>query len=122
MRAVTAAIQPPKKLAPYDPRRALGRLAIALVVATLTTQPLSLRFGTMVQLLGGWDAGGLAMLLAAWTTIARADADKTRVRASAEDPGRRTVYFIVTFTSFVTLFAATFASRHLKSVADPGQS
>jgi uncharacterized membrane protein len=71
----------------------------------------------MVQLLGGWDAGGLAMLIAAWTTIARADADKTRVRAGAEDPGRRTVYFIVTFTSSVTLFAATFVSRHVKAAS-----
>ncbi|MGO8999590.1 MAG: DUF1345 domain-containing protein, partial [Polyangiaceae bacterium] len=69
-----------------------------------------------------WDAGGIAMLLAAWTIITRADAAKTRLRAGAEDPGRRTVYFFVTLTSFVTIFAATLVSRHVKSVAAAGES
>ena len=37
-------------------------------------------------------------------------------------PGRRAVYFLVIFTSFVTLFTATFVSRHLKSLAAQGES
>ena len=119
---MTAAAPIPKKLAPYDPRRALGRLAVAVVVATLTTELLSTRFSLPVQLLGGWDAGGLAMLAISWTTLSRADAVKTRARAGAEDPGRRMVYLIVTFTSFVTLFAATVVSRHVKAVAAAGES
>jgi uncharacterized membrane protein len=109
--------RPPKKLAPYDPRRALGRLAIAVVVATLTAQIVSFWASGVVQLLAGWDAGGLAMLIAAWALIVRADASSTQLRAGAEDPGRRTVYFLVTVTSFVTIFAATYVARHLHSVA-----
>ena len=118
---MTVVAPKPKRLSPYDPRRALGRLGAALVVATLVSQIVSLRFSLPVQLLGGWDAGGLAMLILAWTTIASSDAAKTQARAGAEDPGRRTVYFLVTLTSFVTIFAATVLSRHLKKVAAEGE-
>jgi uncharacterized membrane protein len=113
---------PPKKLAAFDPRRAIGRLALAFVIAALVIQALSFHFGLAVQLLGGWNAGGVAMLAAAWATIARADAATTRARAGADDPGRRMVYVIVVLTSFVTLFAATLVSRHLKSVAAAGEA
>ena len=116
-----AAPTKPRRLAPYDPRRAVGRLGVALVVALFTTEVLSIRFGVPVQLLGGWDAGGAGMLFLAWTTIVRCDAERTQARAGAEDPGRRTVYFIVLFTSFVTLFGATFISRHVKLVASAGE-
>ena len=111
-----------RRLAPYDPRRALGRLAIAFLVAMVVSELLSTRFSVSVQLLGGWDAGGIAMLFLAWTIIANSDAAKTKARAGAEDPGRRTVYFLVTLTSFVTLFGATFVSRHVKSVGAAGES
>ena len=110
-----------RRLAKYDPRRALGRLAVAIVIATLTTEVLSLRFSVPVQLLGGWDAGGIGMLVLAWTVITGADAARTQTRAGAYDPGRRTVYTVVTLTSFVTLFAATYVSRHVKDVAAAGE-
>lgn len=110
-----------KGLAPFDPRRALGRLGIAVVVASLTTVALSPRFGLAIEALGGWDAGGVAMLVTAWSIIARADAAKTRVTAGSEDPGRRTVYVLVTLTSFVSLFAATMLSRHARSVGGAGE-
>jgi uncharacterized membrane protein len=118
---VTAAVPRTKRFAPYDPRRALGRLGVALVLALLATEVLSIRFSVPVQLLGGWDAGGIGMLFLAWTIIVRCDAAKTQEKAGAEDPGRRTVYFIVLFTSFVTLFGATLISRHVKSVASAGE-
>jgi uncharacterized membrane protein len=118
---VTVAAPSTKRLAPYDPRRALGRLGFAIVLATLVAEILSTHFSLPVQLLGGWDAGGLGMLALAWTMISRADAEKTRVAAGAEDPGRRTVYLLVIFTSFVTLFAATLVSRHVKSLAAAGE-
>ena len=111
-----------KPLAPFDPRRALGRLTIAVVVAALTTYALSTRFGLAVQVLGGWDAGGLAMLALAWSIVARADADRTHATAGSEDPGRRTVYVLVTLTSFISLFAATILSRRAKSVGGEGES
>jgi uncharacterized membrane protein len=120
--AGSSAPKTPKRLRAYDPRRALGRLGLALVTATLATEVLSLRFGFAVQLLGGWDAGGLAMLGASWVAISRSDAATTRARAGADDPGRRAVYFIVMATSAATLFGATLVSRHLKSVAGAGES
>ena len=61
------------------------------------------------------------MLILAWMIIERGDAKKTREIAGAEDPGRRMVYFLVVLTSFVTLFAATWVARHLKSVATEGE-
>jgi uncharacterized membrane protein len=111
-----------RRLPRFDPRRALGRLAVAIVIAITTTELLSLRFALPVQLLGGWDAGGLGMIALSWTMITSADATKTRARAGAYDPGRRTVYLLVTFTSFVTLFGATYVSRHLKDIAATGES
>ena len=111
----------PRRLVRYDPRRALGRLGVALVVAVFASELLSMDFALPVQLLGGWDAGGVAMLLLAWSTILRFDAEHTRLRAGAEDPGRGTVYFLVTITSFVTIFAAAFLSRHLQTVAASGE-
>jgi uncharacterized membrane protein len=111
-----------RKLERFDPRRALGRLAVAVVVAILTMELLSLRFALPVQLIGGWDAGGLGMLALSWTMITSADADSTRARAGAYDPGRRMVYLLVTFTSFVTLFAATYVARHLKDLAARGEN
>jgi uncharacterized membrane protein len=118
---VTAIAGKAKRLPAYDPRRALGRLGVAMVVAMFASELLSIRFSLPVQLLGGWDAGGVAMLFLAWTTIVRCDAARTQARAGAEDPGRRMVYFIVTFTSFVTLFGATLISRHVKSVGAAGE-
>ena len=112
----------PKELGRLDPRRALGRLTIAVVVGVLTTCALSLRFGYAVQILGGWDAGGLAMLVAAWSMVARADAERTHATAGSEDPGRRAVYVLVTLTSFASLFAATILSRYAKSVGGARES
>ena len=120
---MTAALPDRKrKFSTFDPRRALGRLAVAIVIATLATELLSLRFAVPVQLIGGWDAGGIGMLLLSWTMITSADAARTQARAGAYDPGRRTVYVVVTFTSFVTLFAATYVARHVKELAATGES
>lgn len=119
---MTVAAPNPKRLAPYDPRRALGRLSIAVVVGVLASEVLSTRFSVTVQLLGALDAGGLAMLAIAWSAITGADAARTRARAGAEDPGRRTVYVITVFMSVVTLVVATLVSRHVRAVAREGET
>jgi uncharacterized membrane protein len=108
-------------LSKLDPRRALGRLTIALLVGLLTTGALATRFSLTVEALGGWDAGGVAMLVVAWSIIGRADAARTQATAGSEDPGRRTVYILVTLTSFVSIFAATILSRHAKSLGGAEQ-
>jgi uncharacterized membrane protein len=92
------------------------------VVAGIVAGLLSMRFSWPVLLLGGWDAGGLVMLGLAWATISSSDAAMTRARAGADDPGRRTVYLLVTFTSFVTLLAATLVTRYVKAVAAAGEA
>jgi uncharacterized membrane protein len=64
-----------------------------------------------------WDAAGLVLLGMSWTLIARADANLTRVRAGAEDPGRTLVYVLVVLTSAASLLAATLLSRSAHTLA-----
>jgi uncharacterized membrane protein len=104
-----------------DPRRAVGRTAIAFTVALVAGQLLSLQFRPLIAVLGGWNAGGIAMLALTWERVARYDAARTRARAGAEDPGRGAVYVIVALTSFVSLFAGTYLSRVAKTLSDPGE-
>ncbi len=103
----------------FDPRRAIGRSFIALAVALASGAALSFRFNPTVAALGGWDAGGAALLVLAWTIIARCDDEETQQRASSEDPGRTSVYVVATLTSFVSLFAAVLLQRHARFLVDP---
>jgi uncharacterized membrane protein len=87
--------------------RALGRLGIASVVGVATGGLLSLRYSFAIAFLGGWDAGGLALLAIAWLLIGTADATTTAHRAAAEDPGRTAVTVLVIFASLAGLVAVT---------------
>jgi uncharacterized membrane protein len=118
---VTAATSTPRPLAALDPRRALGKSAIAIVVAILVAAFLSDSFNPIVAALGGWDAGGIALLSLSWLTIYRCDPAKTQARAGAEDPGRTAVYLLVTLTSSVSLFAAVLVSRKVHLLAGEGE-
>ncbi len=110
--------RPRRSFSPFDPRSAIGRLVIALVVAGVTAFVVDIfSDNAAVIALGGWDAGGLAWLALAWFVTADADAIVTRARAGAEDPGRRAAYLVVILGSFASLLAATLLSRHLKSMA-----
>ena len=99
------------------PRRALARLVIAVAVAGACAGFAGLRYGTTVAVLTGWDAGGILLLLLSWLHVRGCDAEATRQRAAAEDPGRTAVYVIVVLTSIVGLFAATVLSRRPASFA-----
>lgn len=68
---------------------------------------LRLRFSSVVSVLGGWDAGGVFLLVVSWARIATYDADRTATRAAADDPGRTAVYALVVLTSAASLLAAT---------------
>ncbi|GAC1549886.1 MAG: hypothetical protein NVS2B9_16340 [Myxococcales bacterium] len=103
------------------PRRALGRLAIGLALGVAAGFLLARRFPLAVAALGGWDLGGLAVLLLAWGRIAGADARQTQRRAASEDPGRTLVYALVCCTSAASLIAATPLARGAKGLA-PQQS
>jgi uncharacterized membrane protein len=98
-------------------RSALLRLTAAIVLFGLVAALTSLRFGRVVSLLAGWDAGGLWLLAVSWSSISQCDDMLTRERAAAQDPGRTAVYVIVTLTSVASLIAATVLSRQAGQVA-----
>jgi len=110
---------PHSKLGPLDPRRAIGRATIAIVVAVASSAALSSRFSATLAVLGGWDVGGTALLALAWMVITRCDHDETRERAGSEDPGRTAVYLLVTLASLVSLVAAVILPREARSLVDP---
>ncbi len=101
----------------YDPRSARGRLAVAVVfgVGAMLAMPVNLSWAG--RFVGGWDVGGLILLSLSWSIILRADPKETRRRAGSEDPGRTMVMAIVVLTAMVSLFAATVAMRHAKTLS-----
>lgn len=95
----------------HDPRQARGRLAAALVVGVATTLAIPDHFGIELRALAGWDAAALTMGALCWWLIARGDAEETRCRAAADDPGRRAVWLIVILASGFSLFATAVVLR-----------
>jgi uncharacterized membrane protein len=59
----------------------------------------------------------VTQLALAWTFIWVADADETRRRAAAEDPGRRLVWVVATLASTFSLFAAAVVLRQAHQLA-----
>ena len=109
---------------PLDLRQARARLLIAVILGAATTLTLTLMPagpGRAVRIVAGWNAAALVLLTLAWSIIWRSDTDKTRFRAAAEDPGRKTVWAIVSIASTFSLFAAVVVLRHAKSMS-PGES
>jgi uncharacterized membrane protein len=72
---------------------------------------------TPVRVLVGWNLFAFVLLALAWTVIWSADADETRRRAAAEDPGRRAVWAVATLASTVSLFAAVVGLRKAHTLA-----
>ncbi len=104
---------PPRALhSLFDPRRALLRVAIALVSGGIAAGIAAWQ-GSRLPLLVGWDAGGAALLVTAWGLVIGADPKTTEERAGAEDPGRTVVYVLVLVASCVSLVAALQLTRHV---------
>jgi len=103
-----------------DPRRALARFGISFAAGALIGALLSTRSSPVTAALGAWDGAGLVLFLLSWSSIVRANAIRTKVRAASEDPGRSAVYAIVLATSLVSLLAAIVLSRRARVVA-PGE-
>jgi uncharacterized membrane protein len=61
------------------------RLGIVLIVAITTYLAFEPWIVARSRILIGWNTGALVYLMLAWTTIARADARMTRVRAQSHD-------------------------------------
>jgi uncharacterized membrane protein len=81
------------------------RLGIVLVIAIAIFLALDPWVATRSRLLLSWNAGALAYLALAWTTIARADATMTRVRAQAHDQSGYVIFLLV-----VTAASASFVA------------
>ena len=107
----------PRAYARSDPRQA--RLRFALAVTTGLVTLLGLRASSYdwpVRVVFAWDTGALVLLALSWWIIFRADAAETRRRAASEDPGRSMVWAISLVSGVVSIFAATCAIRHAKTL------
>lgn len=108
---------PVRSIARISPSYAHWRVIIASATGLGVSAILS-RFSSLaVALLGGWNAGGLVMLIFAWAVIWTADGRDTQARAAIQDPGRRLVYVLVLLTASVSLFSAIVVARHAEVVA-----
>ena len=79
----------PRRRSPIDPRRATGRLLLAVAVGTAATLlgPSAIALPTRAVL--GWDLAALVLVVLGWNIVLRADAKETERRASAQDAGGR---------------------------------
>jgi uncharacterized membrane protein len=107
--------RPHRAFESHDPRQARGRLAIGLFGSTVTVAVGPTAYGWGSRLVLGWDVGALLVSVLCWWIILKDTPLQTRMRAAAEDPGRRAVWFIVLFSSAVSLFSATVLLRQARS-------
>jgi uncharacterized membrane protein len=106
---------PPRKARSLiHPRAAGGRLIISVAVGAFATLLTPMTIALHVRAMVGWDASALTYLALAWLQIARATSESTRRRAAAEDPGRRSVFFIAVASSTFSLGAAVSVLRAVR--------
>src|SRR5262245_12879964 len=105
----------------WDPRRATGRLAIAVVLGVIATALGPSHIGLSVRAVLGWDVAAAVVSGIAWWNILRCDATLTAARASADDPGRTMVFLIALASSAFSLFAGTLVLREIKRFP-PGEA
>jgi uncharacterized membrane protein len=96
----------------YDLRRARTRLQLSLVLGVITLLSLRLALPVRIAIIGAWDVAALVLLLSSWWIIARANADETKKRAGAEDPGRRVLSLVSLGSSMISFFAAALLIHH----------
>lgn len=113
---------PPSTRAPLrvlSPWRGPGRLAASIGASLIAFFALPPEMGTAGRLVAAWDVGAILMLTLAWRIIWTADVAETRRRAASQDTGRTVVFVIVSLSSTVSLFAATFLIRRAADYAPP---
>ncbi len=98
-------------------KRAIFRLATAVVAGVLTGVLVTGNHGWTFRMVAGWDAGLLVLLGLAWSIIFRYGPEQTRRRAAAVDPGRTLVWVVVVIASVGSLLAATAVVRDAKKLA-----
>jgi uncharacterized membrane protein len=106
---------------PLDPRRAAGRIILAIVVGALAAFLVPSEHGWATLTVVGWDVGAVSHLTFIWWLIWTSDPKETRCRSAAADPGRTTVWLLVLAASFFSLFAGVFVLRHARTL-EPNES
>jgi len=101
----------------WSPRRALGRLLIAVVAGSVVAALVPGRVGGPLRTVAGWDAAAVVLLALVWRIILKAGPEETARRAAAEDVGRSFVWAVVVLASTVSIFAATVALRNARLMA-----
>src|SRR5581483_2368638 len=104
----------PRAFALYDPRAAVGRVLLSIVIGACTGFLWTQRYGWATRAVVGWDAGAIALLSMVWFVIFGVDPLETRCRAATADPGRTTVWILVLGASSSSLFAAAGLMRHAR--------
>ncbi|MCX7672626.1 MAG: DUF1345 domain-containing protein [Thiobacillaceae bacterium] len=105
-------------LHPLARLRAWHRLLIATLAGLAVTA--SVRELWETRLLAGWLAGATLYLALVWWGVGRLDAEGTRRRATADDPGTLALYTLVVAASFVSLagvLLVTDAARAMQGLA-----
>lgn len=65
-----------------------------------------------------YDAGAVTLLVLQWLTGFQSDAERTKLRAAADDPGRNAIFLVVILTAVVGLVSAISILGHGPSVQD----
>lgn len=105
-----------------DPRGAHARLAYAALagaIAYFVVPLIGHELSPISHALIAGEVGGLTLIGIVLAIILRADAEETRRRAAAQDPGRTTVWVLVLVASAFALFTVVFG-LHAKTF-DPGE-
>ena len=101
----------------WSPRRAVGRLLLAVLAGVVVAAALPGPVGAPLRAVAGWDVTALVLLVLVWRIILAAGPEETARRAAAEDVGRSFAWAVAVLGSTVSIFAATVALRNARSMA-----
>ena len=92
------------------------RLGIVLVIGAATFLALGPWVATHSRLLLSWNAGALTYLGLAWTTVARANATMTRVRAQSHDQSGYIIFLLVVTAASASFVAIGFLVGDIRNL------
>lgn len=93
-------------------RRLLLTMTIGLLAFVLPQPWLSLHTRALI----GWNAGSLTYLLLAWSAVAKADAEMTKVRAQLYDQSGYVIFLLVVVASSASFVAIGFIVGDAKAL------
>lgn len=109
---MTPPVPPPVRV--HGLRRGITRLGISTAAGVLTAFLIPTCSVLGLNHVAGWDVAAAVFAGLGWVRIVTMDAEVTRRRAAAEDPGRTFVWLTVLAASAFSLFAAIGVLRHAK--------